>query len=49
VSSLGRIPGWLDDGATLLLVVFAIPVIILAIGTPVALFVRLVVEIARRL
>jgi len=41
--------GYLDDAATLLLIVLSVPVLILLIGTPVALFVRLLVEIARRL
>jgi hypothetical protein len=39
----------LEDAALLLLLVFLIPLVILAIGTPIALFVRLFVEIAHRL
>jgi hypothetical protein len=38
-----------DDAVILFLIVVSIPVIILAIGTPVALCVRLLFEIARRL
>ncbi len=39
----------LEDAGLLLLLVFLIPLVILAIGTPIALFVRLLVEIAHRL
>ena len=49
MSRLRRCAGHLDDAATLLLLVLAVPVVILLIGTPVALFVRLLLEIARRL
>lgn len=41
--------GYLDDAATLLLIVLSVPAAILVIGTPVALFVRLLLEFARRL
>jgi len=45
----GRIVlGWLEDAGLLLLVVFAFPLVILVVGAPVALFVRLLLEIARR-
>jgi hypothetical protein len=49
MSALHRIPGLLDDAAMLLLIVFSIPLIVLVIGTPVALVARLLLEIARRL
>jgi hypothetical protein len=49
MNALHRIAGFLGDAAMLLLVVFSIPLIILAVGTPVALFVRLVLELVRRL
>jgi hypothetical protein len=38
-----------DDVVLLLVLVFLFPLVILLIGAPVALFVRLLVEIARRL
>jgi len=41
--------GLLDDLAMMLLVVVCIPIVLLAVGTPVALLVRLVIEIAQRL
>ena len=40
---------YLDDAATLAVIVLSVPVVILLIGTPVALFVRLLLEIGRRL
>jgi hypothetical protein len=40
--------GLLDDSALLLLVVLGAPLAILMIGIPVALFVRLLIEIAER-
>ena len=46
---VGGILGHLNSGALLLLVVLLFPLAILLIGTPVALFARLLVEIARRL
>ncbi len=49
MSGLRRCREFLDEAATLLVIVAAVPVVILSIGTPVALFVRLVLEIARRL
>lgn len=49
MSPLRKIPGLLNDAVLLLLVVLLFPLVILLIGTPVALFVRLLVEIARRL
>jgi hypothetical protein len=48
-SPLGNILGWLDDAVSLLLVALLFPLVILLIGTPVALFVRLLIEIAQRL
>jgi hypothetical protein len=38
----------LDDVVLLLLIVFLIPLAIVVIGSPVALFVRLLIEIAQR-
>ena len=48
-SPLRNILGLLDDVASLLLVVLLFPLVILLVGMPVALFVRLLVEIAQRL
>lgn len=44
-----KMMGLLDDVVLLLLVVFLAPLAILVIGTPVALCVRLLIEIAQRL
>ena len=41
--------GWLEDAGLLLLLVLAFPVVILSVGTPVALVVRLLIQIGRRL
>jgi hypothetical protein len=46
---LRNLLGPLENVAWLLLVVVLFPLVILVIGTPVALFVRLLVEIAQRL
>ena len=43
-----HMPGWLVDAGVLLLVVLAFPVVVLVVGTPVALIVRLLIEISRR-
>jgi hypothetical protein len=43
-----RIMGLVEDAALLLLVVLLFPLVILLVGMPVALFVRLLVEIAQR-
>jgi hypothetical protein len=40
--------GWLDDAVLLLVFGLAFPVAILVIGTPIALAVRLLIEIGRR-
>jgi hypothetical protein len=40
--------GWLEDAGMLLLVVLALPVVVLVVGAPVALVVRLLIEISRR-
>jgi hypothetical protein len=40
--------GWLVDAGVLLLLVLAFPLVILVVGTPVALVVRLLIEISRR-
>ena len=40
--------GWLADAGLLLLVVIAFPLMILIVGTPIALLVRLLTEIGRR-
>ena len=46
--SLRDILGCLDDAVLLLLVVLLFPLVILLIGTPVALFFRLLIELAQR-
>jgi hypothetical protein len=43
-----RMLGWVADAGLLLLLVLALPLVVLVIGTPVALVVRLLVELARR-
>jgi hypothetical protein len=43
-----RIIGLLGDGVMLLVAVFLFPVIILLVGTPIALFLRGVIAIAHR-
>jgi len=45
---LRNILGLIDDAVCLLLVVLAFPLVILLIGTPVALFFRLLIELAQR-
>lgn len=45
---LRRLRGLLEDAVLLMLFVLLFPLIILLIGTPIALFVRILVEIARR-
>ena len=45
----GRMLGWLEDAVLLLLLTFAVPLIVLIVGAPVALVVRLLIEIGRRL
>jgi hypothetical protein len=40
-----RIGGFLADGLWLLLVVFLLPVAILAVGAPIALAIRAIIEI----
>jgi hypothetical protein len=40
--------GWLVDAGVLLLLVLAFPLVILVVGTPVALVVRLLIEVSRR-
>jgi hypothetical protein len=48
-SGRGRqVLGWLEDAGVLLLLVLAFPLVVLAVGTPVALVVRLLIEIARQ-
>ena len=44
-----RLRGWIEDAILLLVLAFAFPVAILILGTPIALGVRLVLEIARAL
>ena len=41
--------GFLDDAVLLLLVILLFPLGILLVGTPVALLVRVLIQIARRL
>jgi hypothetical protein len=43
------IPGLLDDAVMLLLVILLVPLAILLVGMPVALLVRLLIEIAERM
>jgi hypothetical protein len=40
--------GWLEDAGLSLLLILAIPLAILVVGAPVALAVRLLIEIGRR-
>jgi hypothetical protein len=48
-SGRGRqVLGWLEDAGLSLLLVLALPLVILAVGAPVALVVWLVTEIGRR-
>jgi hypothetical protein len=47
-SVLRALIGYLGDAWWLLFCIFLLPVTILAIGAPLALFVRFVIEIARR-
>lgn len=48
-TSLRRLVDVLADAVLLLLVVLLVPVAILVVGTPLALFVRLLIEIAKRM
>lgn len=43
-----QVLGWLEDAVLLLLVTLAFPLAILAVGAPIALAVRLLIEIGRR-
>ena len=43
-----QVIGWLEDAGLLLLLALAFPLAILVVGTPVALLVRLLLEIVRR-
>ena len=43
-----RMLGWVEDAGLLLLFGLAFPVAILVVGTPIALVVRLLIEIGRR-
>ena len=48
-SGRGRqVLGWLEDAGLLLLIALAFPFAVLVVGTPVALVVRLLIEISRR-
>lgn len=49
VGVLRTLAGFVEDAALLLLIVLMIPVSILVIGVPIALFLRVLLEIARRL
>jgi hypothetical protein len=44
----GRMAGWLEDAGLLLVLTLAFPLVILVVGAPVALVVRLLIEIGRR-
>ncbi|HEX4566680.1 MAG TPA: hypothetical protein VH138_08600 [Vicinamibacterales bacterium] len=48
-STRRTIAGFVEDAALLLFAVFMVPVIILVIAAPMVLFVRVLLEIARRL
>jgi hypothetical protein len=39
---------WFEDAGLLLLLVLAFPLVVLVVGTPMALVVRLLIEISRR-
>jgi hypothetical protein len=43
-----RMLGWLEDAGLLLLLALAFPLVVLIVGAPVALVVRLLIEIGRR-
>ena len=43
-----QVLGWLEDAGLLLLLVLVFPLVILVVGTPVALVVRLLLDISRR-
>jgi hypothetical protein len=43
-----RMLGWLEDAGLLLLLTLAFPLVVLIVGAPVALVVRLLIEIGRR-
>ena len=57
-TSIGAVPtaavrsrlmlGWLEDAGLLLLLTLAFPLVVLIVGAPVALVVRLLIEIGRR-
>jgi hypothetical protein len=49
VGGLRTLAGFVEDAASSLLIVLMIPVSILVIGVPIALFLRALLEIARRL
>ncbi len=44
-----RMRTWIEDAGALLLAVFLVPVAIIAVGAPVALLVRLVIEVFQRI
>lgn len=44
-----RVPGFLEDLALLVLIVYMLPIAILLVGLPIALVVRLAIEIASRI
>ncbi len=43
-----RMLGWLEDAGLLLLLALGFPLVVLIVGAPVALVVRLLIEIGRR-
>lgn len=46
--SSGQMLGWLGEAVLLLVLALAFPLAILVVGTPIALAVRLLIELARR-
>lgn len=47
-SPLRNVAGWIEDAGLSLLLVLAVPLVVLVVGAPVALVVRLLIEIGRR-
>jgi hypothetical protein len=47
-SPIRNVAGWVEDAGLSLLLVLAVPLVVLVVGAPVALVVRLLIEIGRR-